>query len=135
MVFEFLWFLIGIVLLVKFSDYTIQNAVKLSHKSGISNMTIGFILIAVATSLPELAIAISSSLRHEGLLSFGNLIGANVTNLTLIFGLMAVFGLRMPRKDAEKATTALIVATIIGVFVLALGRIEATFGIVLVIVF
>lgn len=135
MVFEFLWFLIGIVLLVKFSDYTIQNAVKLSHKSGISNMTIGFILIAVATSLPELAIAISSSLRQEGLLSFGNLIGANVTNLTLIFGLMAVFGLRMTSKDAEKSTTALIVATIIGVFVLVLGRIEAIFGIFLVIVF
>jgi cation:H+ antiporter len=135
MAFELLWFIIGIILLVKFSDLTIQNAVKLSHKSGISKMAIGFILIAVATSLPELAIAITSSIKHEGLLSFGNLIGANVTNLTLIFGLMAIFGLRLNNKDAEKSVIALLAATIIGVFVLVLGGVDFAFGIFLVIIF
>src|SRR3989344_3924522 len=118
---QFLIFLIGLIMLVKSSDLVIKHASALSEKSKISKMAIGFIFIAVATSLPELAIAVASSVKGAGLLSFGNIMGANVTNLTLIFGLMSLFGLRLTSKEADKSITVLIATTIIAVFILILG--------------
>lgn len=135
MAFEILLFLAGILILIKSSDLAIRYAVRLSHETGINEMAIGFILIAVGTSLPELAIAVLSSVRGEGLLSFGNVVGANVTNLTLIFGLMSMFGLRLSSRDAEKSTAAIIITTIIGLMLLALGGADLAFGLFLLIVF
>src|SRR3989338_6743175 len=120
MAFEIFMLILGLILLIKASDLTIRHAIALSHKTKISQMAIGFIFIAVVTSLPELAIAVSSSIMNEGLLSFGNLIGANVVNLTLIFGLMSLFGMKLTSKEADKSITVLIAATIVGIFLIVL---------------
>ncbi|MEM7819521.1 MAG: hypothetical protein QXD48_01690 [Candidatus Aenigmatarchaeota archaeon] len=135
MIFTFILLIIGLVLLIKFSDLTIKNCVKFSKLIGISQIVIGFIFIAVATSLPELAIAIMSSIRGEGILSFGNLVGANVSNITLIFGILALFGFAINKKEFPEIVDAITLTTIIAFFLLFLNVVDAVFGIFSLILF
>jgi cation:H+ antiporter len=64
----------------------VQNAAVLARAAGVSELVIGLTLVALGTSLPELVTAISSSLRGHGDIAVGNVIGANVLNLTLVLG-------------------------------------------------
>jgi cation:H+ antiporter len=80
---------IGLILIVFFADQVIRHAIKLSTLLGINEIVFGFIFIAVSTSLPELSIAFTSSLSGNGEISLGNVIGASIINLTLIFGVLA----------------------------------------------
>lgn len=135
MIFTILLLAVGLAMLVKFSSTTIKNAVNLSKLTGISEMVIGFMLIAVATSLPELSIAITSSVRNEGILSFGNLVGANIAILTLVFGVTAFIGFRLKRNEFPEIVDALILVIVISFFLLALGTADAAFGIFCIILF
>ncbi|MEM2885827.1 MAG: sodium:calcium antiporter, partial [Thermoproteota archaeon] len=69
------------------SHIAIKSAIKLSELTGISKSRIGFTLIAVSTSLPELAVAISSAASGTAAVSVGNVLGSNVANVFLIAGL------------------------------------------------
>jgi len=82
--------IIGLLLLVRGSDYFINAASRIAKRLGISEFTIGLTLVAVGTSLPELAYALYSSFRHESGLIMGNIVGANIANLSLIIGITAI---------------------------------------------
>src|SRR3989344_5170291 len=128
--------LIGsLLVLAKASDFTVKNAVKLSKFSGISQVVIGFILIAVATSLPELTIGVISSISGDGALSLGNIIGANIVNVALIFGLLSFIGFKMKKKDVEKTTFSVMLISIVGIFVIITGATDIVMGIFLLIIF
>ncbi len=125
----------GLAVLAEASSFTIDNAIKLSKSSGINEMTIGFIFIAIATSLPELSIAIISSLSENGALSMGNLIGADITNLSLIFGIIAFIGFKIKRRDVENISLAVILVSIISIFLIILRRTDLALGVFLLIIF
>lgn len=128
MILEVLLLLIGIVILVNFSNVTINRAARLSHLTGISQMAIGFIFVAVATSLPELSIGIVSSLKGTGLLSVGNLIGANVSNLLLVLGICSLFSLNMGKILRPQIELGIFMTSIIAAFLLMLGGADFIFG-------
>lgn len=71
--------------------FTIRLLTYLARAFGISEFTISFIILALATSLPELFIAISSSLQDEGELALSNVFGANIINMTLLIGIATLF--------------------------------------------
>ena len=135
MIIEIFFLLIGIFLLAKLSMLTIKYATNFSRVAGISQMAVGFIIIAVSTSIPELTIAVISSLKGEGVLSIGNVIGANVSNITLIFGIMALSGFMVSRKISYESRMILIITSIVAFFLLALQKIDYAFGIFSIIVF
>lgn len=91
--------LIGLILLVKGSDFFIEGAAEIAKRIGISEMVIGLTLVAFGTSLPEWVSSIIATLRDpatlqciEGLpcnttdLALGNVIGSNITNTGLVIG-------------------------------------------------
>lgn len=125
----------GFVVLLKASDYTVRNSIHLSRCTGISEIIIGFVVVAIGTSVPELSIAIVSSAHGAGTLSFGNLIGANIALLTLIFGAMAILGFTIEKKRLMEINQAVIFAGIIAVFLIYMSRTDAAFGIFLIILF
>src|SRR3989344_6635670 len=110
----------GFAVLLKASYYTVRNSIRLSRCTGISEIIIGFVVVAIGTSVPELSIAIVSSAHGAGALSFGNLIGANIAILTLIFGAMALLGFTIEKKRLMEINQAVIFAGIIAVFMLYL---------------
>lgn len=85
-----LFFACGI--LVKSADLAIRNLTKIAIALKWSEFIASFILVAVATSLPEIFVALISAIHKMPILSLGNIIGANMINLTLILGLTAIIG-------------------------------------------
>jgi cation:H+ antiporter len=79
-------FLLGFFLVIGGSVFVVQNAVILARAAGVSELIIGLTMVALGTSLPECITAISSSLRGHGEIAVGNVIGANVLNMTLVVG-------------------------------------------------
>jgi cation:H+ antiporter len=82
-----LWLLIGIVVLVASSRLLVWAAVGIAQRFGISDLVIGLTIVAIGTSLPELAASVVSALRNEPDIAIGNVIGSNIFNLLGVLGL------------------------------------------------
>ncbi len=107
---ELFLFLSALAVVAKFSTVVVDSATKLSQVTGISRTVIGFAFIGVATSLPELSIAVISSLEKQGALSLGNVLGANIMNLTLILGFMAFIGFNLGSVYSQQLKRAIAIA-------------------------
>lgn len=90
------------LILIKAADGVVISIKHLSRIFKISGFAIAALVLAIATSLPELFVAITSSLSSKTVLSFGNIVGANIANLSLIVGIAGIFGGSVAiRKDAH----------------------------------
>jgi cation:H+ antiporter len=84
------WLLIGAVALYFGSEWLVDGARDLALKSGISEYAISVTVIAVGTSVPELAASVIAALKKERAISLGNLIGSNIFNLASVLGITAM---------------------------------------------
>lgn len=80
----------GAIVLAWSSTLLVTSLTAIAGILKISQFTVGFLLMAVATSFPELVVGITSARQGAPLLSLGNVIGSNIANLTLIAGVAAV---------------------------------------------
>ena len=85
-------FLVGAAVVAVGSRLLVDGAVRIAAALAVPGLVIGLTVIAVGTSLPEFITAIASSRRAAGDLAVGNVLGANIANLTLIVGTAALFG-------------------------------------------
>jgi len=83
---QWLWFIVGALLVLVGSRLLVMSAVSLAERLGVSSIIIGLTLIAFGTSLPEFVTAIISARRNASDLSVGNILAANIVNLTLVAG-------------------------------------------------
>ena len=79
--------IIGAILIAFGARLLVDNGIKLATILGVPDSVIGLTFVALGTSLPELITAIQSLIKGHGLLSLGNIIGANLFNLILVSGL------------------------------------------------
>lgn len=84
------WLLIGSVALYYGSEWLVEGARDLALKSGVSEYAISVTVIAVGTSVPELAASVIAALKKERAISLGNLIGSNIFNLASVLGITAM---------------------------------------------
>ena len=82
-----LWFVIGLTLLIISSRGLVWGSVNIAKAAGISDLVIGLTIVAIGTSLPELAASITSVLKKEPDIAIGNIIGSNMFNLLVVFGI------------------------------------------------
>ncbi len=68
----------------------VEGAISMAHHTGIPSAVIGLTIVAIGTSLPELATSIKAAHRGEGDIAIGNVVGSNVFNSLLILGVAAV---------------------------------------------
>jgi len=80
----------GIYLLVKGGDWTIDSAVAIADKSGMSKIFIAATIVAFGTSAPELFTSINANLSGYPGISVGNVIGSNVANVLMVLGVAAM---------------------------------------------
>jgi cation:H+ antiporter len=78
--------IIGFLLTIIGSHYTISSATIIASSIGVSNWIIGLFLVAFGTSLPELVISIKAALKNQIDLAIGNIIGSNVANFCIVLG-------------------------------------------------
>lgn len=90
MILELLLLIVGLALLVLGSDKFVDSGSRIAKKLGVSDFIIGLTLIAVGTSLPELASSVVAALKGSSELIVGNLIGSNIANIGLVVGICAL---------------------------------------------
>ena len=85
-----LWLVVGLVLLIVSSRMLVWGAVNIAQALGVSDLLIGLTIVAIGTSLPELASSIAAARRGENDLAVGNVIGSNLFNTLVVVGIAAV---------------------------------------------
>ena len=81
------WVVIGLLLLMGSSELLVWGAVEIAHYFGVSDLIIGLTIVAVGTSLPELASSITAARKKEVDLAVGNIIGSNLFNTLAVVGI------------------------------------------------
>ncbi|VVC03814.1 putative membrane protein [Candidatus Bilamarchaeum dharawalense] len=138
---EAITLLVSLAILSKSSSLVVDNATKLSKFFGISQVAIGFILLSVATSLPELSVSVLSSNAGEGAIAAGNVFGSNIADILLVLGVGAfLYGIRIGKNELKDIAIILVLTTIISAYIIfnssitnqALGFLE---GVILILLF
>ena len=97
-----IWTFAGLVVLLLSSRLIVWAAVEIAHTYEVSELIIGLTIIAIGTSLPELAASITAAFKQEHDMAIGNIIGSNLFN---ILGVLALPGLILPSViDSEVLT-------------------------------
>jgi cation:H+ antiporter len=85
-----LWLIIGGAALYFGSELLVSGAVDLASALGVSERVISVTMIAVGTSVPELAASVIAAMKQEKAISLGNLIGSNIFNIASVLGITAI---------------------------------------------
>ncbi|MBR9705925.1 calcium/sodium antiporter [Candidatus Pacearchaeota archaeon] len=102
-VYEYVLFAIGIVLLVKGGQWLVNGASSLAKKLGISSLVIGLTIVAFGTSTPELVVNLIASISGNDQIVFGNIIGSNIANILLVLGATAtIHAITVPATTVRK---------------------------------
>jgi cation:H+ antiporter len=83
---------LGFIMLLVGSRWLVTGAVSLAQALGISELVIGLTVVAIGTSLPEVATSVVASLRGERDIAVGNAVGSNIFNIFAVLGLASIFG-------------------------------------------
>lgn len=84
------WAIFGLIMLPVSSEILVHGAVGLAQSLGVSDVLIGLSVVAIGTSLPELAAALMSIAKNEPEIAIGNILGSNLFNLLAVLGVPAI---------------------------------------------
>jgi len=82
-----IWLVLGLVVLVISSKILVWGAVHIATEFGVSDLLIGLTIVAIGTSLPELAASIAGALKNEHDIAIGNVVGSNMFNTLAVMGI------------------------------------------------
>lgn len=84
------WLSVGLIVLPVSSTFMVDGAITIAVLLGVTDTVVGLTIVALGTSLPELATAITAAFNREDDLAIGNIIGSNIFNLLGVLGIAAV---------------------------------------------
>jgi len=116
-----MWLVVGILLLLGSSRMLVWGAVNVAHALEISDLVIGLTVVAIGTSLPELAASIMSALRKEPDIAIGNVIGSNMFNLLAVLGLPGLIAPHTLSPAVLSRDFPFMIGLSIALFVMAYG--------------
>ncbi len=115
-----LMLVVGLVVLIYGAGKMVEGAVQLAELLGVAKSVIALALLAIGTSLPELAISIAATWRGQAGLALGNIIGSNIANILLILGISAqVLPLPIPADILARDIWVMLAAAAIGFYILS----------------
>jgi cation:H+ antiporter len=131
-----LYLLVGLGILVSGAWLLVEGATGIARAFGVSETLIGLTIVAVGTSLPELATSIIAARRGEAGLALGNVLGSNVFNILAILGLTAVIVPIPVPADLSMLDLGLVAGTaLLLIGALTLGRIGRGMGLLFLAVY
>ena len=129
--------LIGFLLLMSGGESLVQGAIRISDRLKVPKLLVGFTVVAIGTSLPELAVALEAVRQEAAEIAIGSVIGSNIANVMLVLGTAAILGsFDDPESGIERDAAAVIIATLIFLIFVLMGEIPFIGGVgMLVILF
>ena len=119
-------------------DAVVANAILVAHRFNVSTFFLGFIVLAIAADIPELAITISSALAGVSEVAIGDIIGGNFSDVTMVVGsalLIAGNKIRISSADNKKLLGILLLTSLIMLTLLCVGSITAFHGVILLTIY
>lgn len=128
---------IGFVLLIKGADFFVEGSSSVAKKFNVPSLIIGMTIVAMGTSLPELAVSVTASITGNNTLAVSNVSGSNIFNLMVVCGACALFApLTIEKNTLMKEFPFSIVCAgllvVFGFIGMKLGRVD---GIILLVIF
>jgi len=115
------WLLVGGVVLMIGSRILVWGAVAIAQHFGVSDLIIGLTIVALGTSLPELAAAIASALKNEPDIAIGNVIGSNMFNLLAVLGIPGILSPSVVDPAVLSRDMPIMVALTVALLIMAYG--------------
>jgi len=116
-----MWLGAGLVLLIASSRLLVWGAVAIAHGLGVSDLIIGLTVVAVGTSLPELASSMMAAWKKEGDLALGNVLGSNLFNTLAVVGLAGAISPMTVAPEVVTRDGAVMGALTVSLFALCYG--------------
>ena len=128
---------IGFVLLIKGADYFVEGSSSVAKKFKVPSLIIGMTIVAMGTSLPELAVSVTASMTGNNTLAVSNVAGSNIFNLMVVCGACALFApLTIEKNTLMKEFPFSILCAgllvVMGYLGMSLGRVD---GVILLVIF
>lgn len=133
-----MWVVIGLIILPLAADTLVNNAVVIATYMGMSDLVIGLTIIAVGTSLPELAASLAGVMKGEDDMAVGNIIGSNVFNILAVMGIPGLLNPSMVSELVMGRDYWVMLAVSLLLVVMALGKsrsINRIEGVILFLIF
>lgn len=128
------YFLISLVILIFSAEKFVSSSSSLAKGLGVSEMTIGLTIIALGTSAPEIFVGISSIINASESIAMGTVVGSNISNIALIFGVACLGAISKPAQaNLNQAWPFLLSLLMLGISLLDL-RISVVESIVMLII-
>lgn len=129
--------LVGFVLLLKGADFFVEGSSSVAKALRVPSIIIGLTIVAMGTSLPELAVSVTASLSNNNALAVSNVVGSNLFNLMVVLGASAfmnpiIVGKDTIKKDYPFSVACAILLMILGIIGMELGMVD---GVVLLVIF
>ncbi|MDE1345825.1 calcium/sodium antiporter [Vibrio aestuarianus] len=117
-----MWVVVGLIILPIAASVLVDNAVIIAKYFGMSDLVIGLTIIAVGTSLPELAASLASVLKGEDDMAVGNIIGSNVFNILAVMGIPGLINPSMLSEYAMGRDFWVMLGVSLLLVIMALGK-------------
>lgn len=101
--FSIILIILSSIVLIQSVKYFIDSSSRIAFFYNLSGYTISFFLVAIATSLPELTVGITSAIEGNPSLSYGNALGSNIALLTLVIGIPSIMGIALKTRSIIKS--------------------------------
>lgn len=115
------WVVAGLILLPLSANFLVDSAVVIAKFFGMSELVIGLTIIALGTSLPELAASIAGVLKGEDDLAIGNVIGSNIFNILAVLGVGALINPAAIDPAAGTRDSYVMIAATVAIFLMAMS--------------
>ncbi|MBA6293328.1 calcium/sodium antiporter [Colwellia sp. MB3u-70] len=117
-----IWLVVGMILLPLSASFLVDSSIFIAKAFGISDLVIGLTVIAIGTSLPELAASIMSIIKKEDDLALGNIIGSNIFNILAVLSLAGLIAPGDIDHSAAVRDAPFMLATTFLLFILCFSR-------------
>ena len=132
---NFLGLVASLAVLIWGADKFVDNSSLIAKKIGVSELTIGLTIVALGTSAPEIFVGISSVLNNSESIAMGAVVGSNISNIALIFGVSCIGISFLPKKTPVVQLMPFLVSALILGYVLIDLNVSKFDGILLLLSF
>ncbi len=121
---DLLLFIVSCFVLIVSAELLVKSLTKIAFYFRLSDFVVGFMIVALATSVPELFVGVTSALSGHAELSLGNVIGSNIIDLTLVVGILALLrkGVRVETKAVRTDTLYMFLVSALPLVLMLTGK-------------
>ncbi|TMO45321.1 calcium/sodium antiporter [Pseudoalteromonas ruthenica] len=116
-----IWLIIGMAMLPISSHFIVDSAVDIAQYFGLSDLVIGLTIIAIGTSLPELAACVAGVLKNEDDLALGNIVGSNLFNILAVLSIAGILNPSVIDPSAANRDALIMIAATVVLIAMSLN--------------